>query len=210
METRNIVMLVGIGVLTVAALGFIVAGVVTHTEAGLLTACDHPSTRLDYGANCYDVTWERDQFPLQVHATTTNPFPPSDPADATRSVISLLNSRLGFTALQWTDDPATADIAVTIGVAQEVGLWMADANGATSHIRGGDRTLSCEISTWNTGTVELLDKVLTHEMGHALGLAHDDFPDSAMYYTVIPDGARLTRGRLTDYDRGLLRDLYSP
>lgn len=210
MKTRNIVMLVGLGVLSVVSLVIVIVSVATHTEAGLLTACEHPSTRLNYGEGCFDVTWERDQFPLQVHATTTNPSPPSDPEDATQSVISLLNNRLGFTALQWTDDPAAADIAVTIGVAQEVGLWMDHANGATSHLRAADGTLSCEVSTWNTGTAELLDKVLTHEMGHALGLAHDDFPDSAMYYTVTPDGARLTRGRLTDYDRNLLRELYAP
>ena len=210
MKTRNIVMLVGICVLAVVALVLVIVGVVTHTEAGLLTACEHHSTRLDYDGDCFDVTWDRDQFPLQVHATTTNPHPPSDPVDATQSVISLLNSRLGFPALEWTDDPAAADISLTIGVAQEVGLWMSDANGATSHIRASDGTLSCEISTWNTGTVEMLDKVLTHEMGHGLGLGHDDFPDSAMYYTVTPDGDRLTRGRLTDFDRGLLRELYAP
>lgn len=210
MKTRDIVMAVGLVVLAVTALVLVIVGAVTHTEAGLLTACEHSSTRLDYGGDCFDVTWNRDQFPLQVHATTTNPHPPSEPDDATQSVIRLLNGRLGFTALQWTDDPSAADISVTIGVAQEVELWMSDANGATSHLRNGDGTLSCEVSTWNTGTVELLDKVLTHEMGHALGLAHDDFPDSAMYYTVTPDGARLTRGRLTDYDRSLLRELYAP
>lgn len=210
MKTRNIVMLVILGVLAVTALVLVIVGVATHTEAGLLTACDHPSSRLDYSGDCFDVQWERDQFPLLVHASTSNPHPPADPEDATRSVIRLLNGRLGFDALQWTDTPEEADITVTIGVAQEVGLWMDDANGAASHIRLPDGGLRCEVTTWNTGTNEMLDKVLTHEMGHALGLAHDDFEDSAMYYSVRPDGARITRLRITDHDRNLLRELYAP
>ena len=212
MKTRNIVMLVGLGVLAVVALVLVIVGVVTHKEAGLLTACEHPSnpTWMAYSGDCFDVTWNPDQFPLLVNASTPNPNPPADPDDVTQSVISLLNGRLGFTALQWTDTASEADIVVTIGVVQEGGSWMEDSNGAMSHIRAADGTLSCEVTTWNTGTVELLDKVLTHEVGHALGLAHDDFEDSVMYYTVRPDGARMHRGRLTDYDRSLLRDLYAP
>ena len=210
MKIRNIVMYVAVGVIFVAALVLVIFGVVTHTEAGLLTACDGPGGRLDYSGECYDVTWDKDQFPLQVSASTTNPYPPEDPEDATQSVIRLINGRLGFTALEWRGEELSADITVDIATAQEVDNWMGDSNGSASHMRMPDGTLRCEVATWNTGTLEVLDKVLTHEMYHALGLAHDDFEDSAMFPTVSPDGNRLTRLRATDTDRSTLRDLYAP
>ena len=209
MKTRNIIMIVVVATIFVTAGVLVAVGVATHTEEGLLTACQTADGRFDYEGDCEEVKWDPSQFPLQVHATTTNPHPPSDPESATRSVISLVNSRLGFRALQWTDDSSSADISVRIGEAQVVGSSMGDANGDASHfVRDG--SLRCEIRTWNTGTVEMLDKVLTHEMGHGLGLAHDpDYEGSAMYPTVTPDGARLTRLRITDHDRGLLRELYN-
>lgn len=211
MKTRDKVMLGGVIALAVVALVLVIVGVLTHTEAGLLTACEQSNGALDPDGDCEEVQWDRAQFPLQVHADTSNPFPPNDPEDAAQSVIDLINGRLGFDALEWTEDPTDADVSVEVGAAQEVGTWMGDANGDARHFRRDDGTLRCEVRTWNTGSLEMLDKALTHEMGHALGLAHDDFEDSAMFGgTLRPDGDRLTRMRLTDHDRGLLRDLYAP
>lgn len=210
MKKRNIVMIVILVALFVAAGVGVLVGVLTHEEAGLLTACERADGVLDYAGDCEDVTWDRGQFPLKVHASSDNPFAPGEPREATRSVIDLINGRLGFTALEWTDD-TDADISIAIGVPQVVRTNMDDSHGDTSHFRREDGRLACLIRTWNTGTVEMLDKALTHELGHGLGLAHDDFEDSAVSEDPLrPDGVRLTRLRITDHDRSLLRSLYAP
>lgn len=202
------VMIIGGALLTLAVLILLPVAILTHEEAGLLTACDTPSGELNYEGMCAPVEWEPSQFPLDVVVSTTNPHPAADPGEATRSAIDLINSRLGFTALRISSS-SSSEVRIDLETAQEVGVSsMHDTGGSALHHRE-EGHLWCEIHTWNNGTVEMLDKVLVHELGHCLGLAHDDFPDSAMYPEMHPDGDRLTRPRITDSDRALLRELYN-
>ena len=206
MTTRNKIMYALAAAVVLAAVILLVVGISTHEEPGLLTACETPTGSLDYTKDCSPVTWDRDQFPLTVYADTSNPYPPANPEEATRSVIDLINNRLGFQALIYSDalDPA---ITVEIAGASESGTWMTDSNGGASHYRDSGGSLRCMVTTWNTGTLEMLDKVLTHEMYHALGLAHDPYEASAMYPTISSSGY-FSRLRVSDHDRDLLRSLY--
>jgi hypothetical protein len=210
MSTMNKVMFIGIPILFVLCGVLVTVGVILHQEAGLLTACEDAQGRFDYEGDCFEVEWDRSQLPLSVYASSVNPHPPADPTSAAASVVRHTNTRLGFDMLTMAESAEEADIVIDVGVAQEVRdtrHWMTDANGAASHVRT-DGNLRCYIVTWNTGTMELLDKVLTHELWHGLGLAHDDFEDSGMYPTVRADGSRMTALRMTDSDRVLLRERY--
>lgn len=208
LTTASKVMVVGVAVLFLAVIILLPVAILTHHEAGLLTACDTPNGNLNYDGSCYEVTWDRSQFPLTVSVSTTNPYPPANPTDATRSAVDLINSRLGFTALEMAT-AADSDIRIDFEAAQEVNdPGMRDPGGSALHHRDHGH-LWCQIRTWNNGTIEMTDKALVHELGHCLGLAHDDFSDSAMYPSLHPDGDHVTRPRITDFDRGILREHYN-
>lgn len=208
LSTASKVMVVGVLVLILAVLVLLPIAILTHEESGLLTACDTESGSLNYGGACYQVEWEPSQFPLDVYATTSNPEPAAEVGEAVSSAVDLINSRLGFTALRMSRS-VSSDIRIDFETAQDVSTSaMTDPGGSALHHRE-ESGLWCQVRTWNNGTVELVDRVLVHELGHCLGLAHDDFSDSAMYPEVHSDGDRLTRPRITDFDRDLLCSLYN-
>jgi len=203
------IMVVGLLLLFLTSGSLLIYGVLHHHEQGLLTACDSPGGSLDYNGECFEVRWNQSQFPLRTYLSSTNPSPPLSPDSELSSLISYVNRSLGFRALTPTSDSSSADIVIDFAGALDVGsLRMKNAYGGALHHRRADGSLWCEVHTWNTGTAELADKALTHELGHCLGLAHDDFQASAMYPSIVQDGNRPTRLRFTDSDVQLLRTLY--
>lgn len=215
----NWIMLTVIAAIFIAAAVLLIVGLLTHREAGLMGVCwgaDGTVERyLDAPTDdCPAVRW--DGLPLRVKAMSNNPSPPDDPERAARRAIETINERLGFELLRYEEDGLdhcmeAHAVCIRIGEPRQP-RWMETA-GDTMHFRGsGDgEPLYCEVRTSNTGTIELLDLVLEHEIYHCLGLAHDDFDSSIMRSTPmahVPDGQ--FPPRLTDSDRDLLRALYAP
>lgn len=130
-----------------------------------------------------------------------------DPScDIARTQVDKVNGRLGFDMLAYVDTPA-ADIDITINVPASASEWV--DRGGNFTLTGSDTTYHrCTVVTSNTGTDELLAMVLHHELGHCLGLAHDDFTASIMY----PEQSAVASGqyppRMTDADRDALRERY--
>lgn len=149
--------------------------------------------------------------PFTVDVTTDNPHPPEDPILAIERVVHLINTRVNFNLLRLAEDLTDnmcfedAAICVHIGVAHEPGYL--DAHGDASHAVT-PMGVYCEARTSNTGTSEILHLVLQHEIGHCLGLAHDDYESSIMYpeQRSTPDGQ--FPPRISDSDKTLLRGLY--
>lgn len=221
MKTRNKIMIAAFVVLAVAAAVLVFVGVMTHKEPGLLGACFGPDGRVEVyestgASGCPEVRWDASRVPLRVHASTSNPYPPAEPGEATRGAIDFINARLGFDLFRYVEE-GVADVEVRVGEAVEVGAGatldgLARAGGDASHrLVGG--LLSAEVRTANTGTVGVLHRVLVHELLHAAGLAHDPFEDSVMFPRTRggPDEVgRLDRLWITDSDRATLRELYAP
>jgi len=163
--------------------------------------------------------WERDDFPLWVmtRTYTVEPelgtrLPSGDHATAIETAIDWANHRLGFTAFAGVESPEDTRgplVSIIIGVPHEPG-WM-DASG-TSRLHHNDGHASiCDIATSNVGSGETLVLVLYHELGHCLGLAHDDFSQSIMYPTIqSPWPSGTIPPWISDVDRSRLRADYAP
>lgn len=195
MKTRNKIMIALVAILFVVAGVLVIVGVVTHTEAGLLEGVPQ---------------WDRADFPLKVSAESyaAGGALTSDHRGSVDHVIGLVNGRLDFDVFRWAEDGEDPDVAITIGVPFDSD-W--DHPGGHSEIaHHGPRADLCNVETSNTGTGELLGLTLHHELGHCLGLAHDDFEISIMRPEQSPTPDRTIPPWITDSDRGLLRDLYGP
>lgn len=175
-----------LGVLTICAFGLVIYGVASHEEPGFM-----------------EVTpgWDTTDFPLAVCATSYNTagevITESDLALA-RSVVATVNERLGFTAYRLGD--LNCRVNILLGVPAERG-WQDP--GGVAEIRHG----YCGVSIANvTGELRMLS--LYHELGHCLGLAHDEFESSIMrpVQSITPEGHMPPW--ISDSDRSLIRSTY--
>jgi len=155
--------------------------------------------------------WSREAFPLRVvgHSYPNEMVTESD-RHAIQAALDTTNSRLGFTAFVYsTELPASVDI--TVGAPTEAAAGIDPGGDAV--MRNGS-TLQCVVNTRNTGTLEMLDLTLRHELGHCLGLAHDDFRESIMFggpgNALQPTPAGSLPPWIDDDDRQVLRALYAP
>ncbi len=200
---------IGFGAAIILAIGgfFASLGIKPHRDPGLQRVCFDAIGHAHYkaGPDCTamrDVRWSKSQFPLSV--TTSSRGERTKDANVAEA-ISNVNSQMGFRAfVLWSAD-ADKDPAVQVAldVPAERG-WM-DAGGDVRFNRASTGVLSAAVRTCNAGDIATLHKVLVHEFGHVLGLAHDDFEDSAMWPDIA--GERLGL-RFTDGDRGIVRRLY--
>jgi hypothetical protein len=144
--------------------------------------------------------WAASSFPLRV---CSQRHAGDEPIAVTASVIGVMNGRLGFAALQEAQDDC--DVRVTVGVPAEQG-WMDP--GGDALLSDGSGGVSCDVRTSNV-MGELLNLTIHHELGHCLGLAHDDFEQSVMRreQSLTPWGE--LPPWISDADRALLRGLYA-
>lgn len=171
-------------VLAVLAVAGVIYGVSTHSELGLMD--DAPR-------------W--DHMPLRVTVVAYA----GASTEAVATAQDVLNRRLGFEAFVAGDGREEYDVQVTLGVPSEPG-WV-DSGGNAWFSTSGSHPV-CVVSTSNTGTAELEQLTLQHELGHCLGLAHDNFEQSIMRRVQTPTPLRELPPWISDSDKGLLRGIY--
>jgi hypothetical protein len=188
-----------IGALAVVSLVGVIVGVVTHgdRDAGLMEGFEPPGAPLRVCTASYAIQPRVE---------------PEDDANA-RYVVGEINSRLGFEAIVVVDDgvmESRCNVVLTYGTPHEVvedsrtgARWtVVDDGGAAEFAHG-----LCYASVTNViGEVRTL--VVQHELGHCLGLDHDDFDSSIMRPSQSPTPERTFPPRITDHDRALLRATY--
>lgn len=172
-------------VLSVLAIGGVILGNCLHEEAGL----DERMPR-----------WQPDDMPLGVCVQAYSRPVETRDLESARHAIDVTNSRLGFVAYEVRTNEC--DVFLRHGEPAEAG-WIDP--GGNAYVVGQQ----CFAATVNViGEVEQL--TVQHELGHCLGLAHDDFEMSIMR----PVQSETPMGSLppwiTDHDRALLREMYAP
>lgn len=201
-----------IGVLCVVGLAGVIYGVATHGErdADLMEGFE---------------PWPPETFPLRVcvhsYSSERGEFRVSsnhEDMEHARYVTHEMNDRLDFEAFVIVEDihaprpegVRDCNVILTYGVPHETvhdprsdARWtVVDEGGAAEFAHG-----YCYVTTTNVfGEIRTL--VVQHELGHCLGLAHDDFETSIMRRSQSETPDRAFPAHITDHDRDLLRRTY--
>lgn len=201
-QTRNTIQIVVVVSLTVLAIIGVIYGVSTHKEAGLMTVCwEGGQAYYDYSCEGQEeLRWDRNRIPLDVSSSENTEV---------RAAVDEVNNQIGCEILRFTPNLGSDAADVLIETDGALGTSLTSSGGITSHTQISEVGMQAHVSIMGVTDPHYRVRVLVHELGHVLGLDHDDFKASIMYPTMtITANMQLTR--FTNHDRNLLREIYCP
>lgn len=181
--------------IAIAAIVGIVFGVTTHQEPGFMPEGPmwvSPRTRPpSLCVRTYGMTSD-DESPMALGSDVR----------VAEWTVSGINTRLGFEMYRMGEEPC--EVTVTFGAPVQQG-WQ-DPGGTATLNRSRE---TCEVDLANVPTDEMRRSVLEHELGHCLGLAHDEEETSIMRRVQRPTPDGQFPPRISDSDRDTVRNVYN-
>lgn len=214
MKSTVIMIIVAVVIFGIAVSILVLSLVTKPKEFGLMSGCFDPSgifrvSRLsntetfDVCEVDHELKWDKELFPLKVYATTDNDYLESTYKQTVGYATNWMNTSFGFQLFEITDD-IDSDIYIKVGVPHgSWGVGAIDANGACYHNQVVDG-MKVTIFTSNVVTPSELSAVLVHELGHAIGLGHNDVEESFMHIPTLT----LDKIRVRDSNKELIQTLY--
>jgi len=213
MEDKNKVQIgLFVGIAAIAFIGLVYAIATAYygsgpaSEAGLSSVCWNASGVATYDVStCTDpqeLRWSRDSMPLSVR--TTNGARES----ALQGAIDLINTQVGcqILVLDSGRQPETDGFDVLVSFDVPMTSGQDHPGGSTQIRRDALSRQRVYIDVYASAlNADMLHKVLVHELGHGLGLAHDDWEGSIMRPVQLQEVEFV---RLSDADQRLLAELY--
>lgn len=235
-KTKNKVVLAIAGLVFVVALFGVIWGVTHHSEEVLLNVCWNGSSA-EYideteveNRPCTtqpsELIYAKRQIPLTVFPISQDSVVMLEPDDRDSKVIESavrdINSQYGFELFKMAYGSEgvyeSGRIKATVIVHTEASYTLGersiskDVPGWAIHSRRMDGSLQCDVYLRGGLSERYMYRVVLHELGHAMGLAHDnDNPSSVMFPLTKDDtnAEHMLPSRFTDKDREMGRKLYN-
>lgn len=206
MKLDHKLMLIFVAVLTVVAGILIAVGVMKHKENDLLHVVwtdGKVSAYFDEPGEGRDaLVWKDTDFPLRVKVLNVDRTPQWR-MDALKASVRSFNTQLRCDIFEIVSS-GDGDVFIELEAPREV--WTQNLHaGSTTHYISANGSMKANIEIYGVPNMEAALNAIEHELGHAVGLAHDDFEMSLMHPNAVSNSQF---SRLTDHDKKTLRNLY--